>query len=64
MINYLFMGKVQCELQLSIQESKGKEKNYYIPYIHSQKKLILLAVAFDVEVKNIGEYLVEEVNTK
>jgi hypothetical protein len=29
MINYLFMGKVQCELQLSIQESKGKEKNYY-----------------------------------
>ena len=29
LINYLFMGKVQCELQLSIQESKGKEKNYY-----------------------------------
>ena len=29
MINYLFMGKVQCELQLSIQEPKGKEKNYY-----------------------------------
>ena len=24
MINYLFMGKVQCELQLSIQEVKGK----------------------------------------
>jgi hypothetical protein len=24
MINYLFMGKVQCELQLSIQEPKGK----------------------------------------
>jgi hypothetical protein len=23
------MGKVQCELQLSIQEAKGKEKNYY-----------------------------------
>jgi len=22
-INYLFMGKVQCELQLSIQEPKG-----------------------------------------
>ena len=29
MVNYLFMGKVQCELQLSIQEAKGKEKNYY-----------------------------------
>lgn len=29
-INYLFMGKVQCELQMSIQEPKGKEKNYYI----------------------------------
>ena len=29
MINYLFMGKVQCELQLSIQDAKGKEKNYY-----------------------------------
>ena len=29
MINYLFMGKVQCELQLSIQEPKGKQKNYY-----------------------------------
>ena len=28
-INYLFMGKVQCELQLSIQEVKGKEKHYY-----------------------------------
>jgi hypothetical protein len=29
MVNYLFMGKVQCEMQLSIQEAKGKEKNYY-----------------------------------
>jgi hypothetical protein len=29
MINYLFMGKVQCELQLSIQETKTKEKQYY-----------------------------------
>jgi hypothetical protein len=29
MVNYLFMGRVQCELQLSIQEVKGKEKNYY-----------------------------------
>ena len=29
MINYLFMGKIQCELQLSIQEVKGKEKNNY-----------------------------------
>ena len=29
MVNYMFMGKVVCELQLSIQESKGKEKNYY-----------------------------------
>ena len=29
MINYLFMGKVQCELQLSIQDAKGKEKHYY-----------------------------------
>lgn len=29
MINYLFMGKVQCQLQLSIQEPKGKEKSYY-----------------------------------
>lgn len=23
-INYLFLGKIQCELQLSIQEPKGK----------------------------------------
>jgi hypothetical protein len=29
MVNYLFMGKVQCEMQLSVQEPKGKEKNYY-----------------------------------
>ena len=29
MINYLFMDQVVCELQLSIQESKGKEKNYH-----------------------------------
>lgn len=29
MVNYLFMGKVVCELQLSIQEPKGKEKHYY-----------------------------------
>lgn len=28
-INFLFLGKVQCELQLSIQEPKGKEKKYY-----------------------------------
>jgi hypothetical protein len=29
MVNYLFMGRIQCELQLSIQESQGKEKHYY-----------------------------------
>jgi hypothetical protein len=29
MVNYLFMGKIQCELQLSIQEAQGKEKHYY-----------------------------------
>lgn len=29
LINYMFLGKVQCELQLSIQDMKGKEKNYY-----------------------------------
>ncbi len=28
-VNYLFMGRVQCELQLSIQEPRGKEKNYF-----------------------------------
>lgn len=28
-INYMFMGKVQCELQLSTQDSKGKEKNNF-----------------------------------
>ena len=28
MINYLFMGKIQCELQLSTQEAQGKAKNY------------------------------------
>jgi hypothetical protein len=28
-VNYLFMGKMQCELQLSIQEPRGKQKNYY-----------------------------------
>ena len=29
LINYLFMGKVQCELQMSIQKILGKEMNYY-----------------------------------
>lgn len=29
LINYMFLGKVQCELQLSIQDMKSKEKNYY-----------------------------------
>jgi hypothetical protein len=28
-VNYLFMGRLQCELQLSIQEAKGKESHYY-----------------------------------
>lgn len=30
MINYLFMGKVQCELQLSTQEPKGKAMHNYM----------------------------------
>lgn len=30
MINYLFMGRVQCELQLSTQEPKGKAKHNYM----------------------------------
>ena len=30
MISFMFMNKVVCELQLSIQESKGKEMNYYM----------------------------------
>ena len=29
-INYLFMGKVECELQLSVQNLKNKEQNYFI----------------------------------
>jgi hypothetical protein len=29
LINYMFMGKVQCELQLSIQDMEKKDKNYY-----------------------------------
>jgi hypothetical protein len=29
LINYMFLGKVQCELQLSIQDMKEKDKNYY-----------------------------------
>lgn len=28
MVNYLFMGKIQCELQIFLQEAKNKEKNY------------------------------------
>ena len=26
---YLFMGKIQCQLQLSIQEPKDKQEKYY-----------------------------------
>ena len=29
LVNYLLFNKVQCELQISIQNMKGKEKNYY-----------------------------------
>ena len=29
LINYMFMGKVQCELQLSIQKMEKKDQNYY-----------------------------------
>lgn len=29
LINYLFMGKIQCELQISVQKMAGKELNYY-----------------------------------
>jgi hypothetical protein len=29
LINYMFMGKVQSELQLSVQKMGDKEKHYY-----------------------------------
>lgn len=29
MVNYLFMGKVQCQMQILIQEPKGKANKYY-----------------------------------
>lgn len=29
MVNYLFLGQVQCELQIAIQEPRGKEKHFY-----------------------------------
>ena len=29
LINYMFMGKVQCELQLSVQKMNDKDKHYY-----------------------------------
>lgn len=29
LINYLFMGKLQVELQMSVQQMKSKEENYY-----------------------------------
>ncbi len=29
LINYMFMGKVQCQLQLSVQKMDDKDKHYY-----------------------------------
>ena len=29
LINYMFMGKVQCELQISVQKMNDKDKHYY-----------------------------------
>lgn len=29
LINYTFMGQVQCELQMSIQQISGKQQHYY-----------------------------------
>jgi hypothetical protein len=29
LINYMFMGKVQCELQLSVQKMDERDKYYY-----------------------------------
>ena len=29
LINYMFVGKVQCELQLSVQKMAEKDKHYY-----------------------------------
>lgn len=29
LVNYLFKGQLQCELQVSVQKIEGKELNYY-----------------------------------
>ena len=29
LVNFMFLGKVQCEMQISIQSLGGKQKNYY-----------------------------------
>jgi hypothetical protein len=29
LINYMFLGRAQCELQLSVQDAKGKQHLFY-----------------------------------
>lgn len=36
------------------------EKKYYLPYLRSDKTVILLGVGFDIESRNISDYKVEE----
>lgn len=38
-----------------------KRKNYHVQYLGTGKKVILLAIGFDVATRNVGGFLVEEV---
>ena len=38
-----------------------KEKEYYSPYLNSEKEIVLLGVGFDTEMKNIGNWIEETI---
>ncbi|MBU0763880.1 MAG: PD-(D/E)XK nuclease domain-containing protein [Bacteroidetes bacterium] len=56
--NYIYviefkLGSAQEALQ------QIKKKQYALKYKTEQKEIVLMAIEFDVEKKNIGEYLLE-----
>lgn len=41
--------------------SQIRQKRYYDRYLNSQKEIILIGIAFDTKKKNVGEWIVEEI---
>ncbi len=57
---YLFEFKLRDSAKTALEQIESKK--YYQKYLHQNKKLVLIGVSFDIEKRNIEDWLIKEID--